>query len=200
MEMDPRLHDAYPYLTGVVNPRPIAWITTISPSGVVNLAPYSFFNLFGHAPAIVAFSPNLKPDGLAKDTLRNIEATGEFVVNGSSAALAAAINETSRGLPYDQSELELVSPHGIPSTVVRPPRIAESPSHLECVLQQILRFGDHGGAPVLVIGEVVRLHIDDEMLGADGFPDPRKLQTLGRLGGTYWTNSAMGAFELARPS
>ena len=200
MELDPRTTDAYPFLTGIVTPRPIAWITTISPAGVVNLAPYSFFNVFGHSPAIVAFSPNLKPDGAKKDTLRNIEANGEFVVNASVEQLAEQVNASSAALAYDDSEVELTQLTTTPSMVVKPPRIVESPAHLECVVRQILPFGTHGGAPTLVIGVVVRLHIWDDCLGADGLPDPAKLKTIGRMGGTYWCRTSRGLFEQSRPS
>ncbi|MGL6076921.1 MAG: flavin reductase family protein [Fimbriiglobus sp.] len=199
MELDPKTTDAYPFLTGIVTPRPIAWITTISPTGVVNLAPYSFFNVFGDKPAIVVFSPNLKPDGTKKDTHRNIDANGEFVINASVTALAEAVNITSKGLRYEESELLLTPLTTLPSRVVKPPRIAESPAHLECRLREIQSFGSHGGAPNLVIGEVVMIHIDDAKL-TNGLPDPHKLQTIGRMGNTFWTRTADGLFEQERPT
>ena len=199
MEIDPRSSDAYPYLTGIVTPRPIAWVTTISEGGVVNLAPYSFFNVFGERPAIVVFSPSLKPDGTKKDTHRNVEASREFVINVSVERLAEAVNLSSKALPYDESEVSLTGLTTTPSTTVRPPRIAESPAHLECRLLEIRSFGTHGGAANLVIGEVVAIHIDDEVL-TDGLPDPRKLQTLGRMGGAFWCRTSHGLFEQARPT
>lgn len=199
MDLDPRQTDPYPFLTGIVTPRPIAWVSTLSAAGVVNLAPYSFFNVFGDKPAIVVFSPNLKPDGTKKDTLLNIEALSEFVINASVARLAAAVNLTAKPLPHDESEVPLAGLTTVPSVRVRVPRVAEAPAHLECVVREIKSYGTHGGAPNLVIAEVVHVHIDDAAL-TDGLPDPRKLQTLGRLGGTFWCNSSGGLFEQARPT
>jgi flavin reductase (DIM6/NTAB) family NADH-FMN oxidoreductase RutF len=198
VELDPKTCDVYPFLTGIVTPRPIAWITTISPMGVVNLAPYSFFNVFGDNPAIVVFSPNLKLDGTKKDTLRNIESSGEFVVNASVERLAEAVNLTAKGLAYDESEVFLVGLTTLPSVIVKPPRIAEAPAHLECRVLEIKAFGTHGGAPNLVIAEVVRIHIHDDML-TDGQPDPHRLQTLGRMGGKFWSRTSQGLFEQERP-
>jgi len=199
MELDPRTADAYPFLSGLVTPRPIAWITSVSPAGVVNLAPYSFFNVFGDNPAIVVFSANLKPDGTKKDTLRNAESSGEFVVNASVARLAEAVNLTSKGLPHDESEVPLAGLTLVPGVRVKVPHVAESPAHLECVVREVKSYGTHAGAPNLVIAEVVWIRIDDAAL-TDGLPDPRKLQTLGRLGGTFWCDSSRGLFEQARPT
>ncbi len=198
MELDPREIDPYPYLSGIVTPRPIAWITTVSAAGVVNLAPYSFFNVFGDNPAIVVFSANLKPDGTKKDTLLNVESGGEFVINASVARLAEAVNLTSKGLPHDESEVPLAGLTLTPSVRVNVPRVAESPAHLECVVREVKAYGTHAGAPNLVIGEVVWMQIADAAL-TDGLPDPRKLQTLGRMGGTFWCDSSRGLFEQARP-
>jgi flavin reductase (DIM6/NTAB) family NADH-FMN oxidoreductase RutF len=199
MEYDLRTTDLYPLLTGVVTPRPIAWVSTVSAAGVVNLAPFSYFNVFGHAPPIVAFSPNLNADGSPKDTLRNLRDIGEFVVNASVAKLADAVNVSATPLPFGESEVTLAGLTTMPSTVVKPPRIAESPAHLECKVLEIKSYGSHGGAPNLVIGEVVALHIADGVL-TDGLPDPHKLQTLGRLAGLYWCDSSRGLFEMQRPT
>ena len=199
MELDPRAADAYPFLTGVVTPRPIAWVTSVSPAGVVNLAPFSFFNLFGDKPALVVISVNLKPDGTKKDTLVNIESSGEFVVNASVAPLAGAVNLTSKPLPPDESEVTLAGLTTVPSLRVIVPRVAEAPAHLECVVREVKAYGTHGGAPTLVIAEVVQLHIDDSCL-TDGLPDPHKLQTLGRLNGTFWCDSSRGLLTLERPT
>ena len=129
--------DVYQALIGVVTPRPIAWVTTVSPNAVVNLAPFSFFNVFGANPPIVVFSPGLKPDGSKKDTLRNIEATGEFVVNAAVAEWAVQVNASSKELPPDESEVTFTGLHTTPSVMVKPPRLAESPVHLECKVRQI---------------------------------------------------------------
>lgn len=189
---------AYHLLVGLVTPRPIAWVTTLSPAGVVNLAPFSFFNVFGSNPPVVVFSPTNKRDGSKKDTLHNVEATGEFVVNVSVADLAEKVNLTSRELPPDQSEVDLAGLHTTPSVKVRPPRVAESPAALECKVRQIVPVGSGAIAANLVIGEVVVIHVADEVLDATGRPDPRKLRTVARLGGDYWCHTS-DLFEQKRP-
>lgn len=186
--------DVYQALIGVVTPRPIAWVTTVSPGGVVNLAPFSFFNVFGVAPPVVVFSPGLRPDGSKKDTLRNVEATGEFVVNAAVADLAVQVNQSSKELPHDESEVEFTHLHATPSLKVKPPRITESPVHLECRVRQILPIG----AANLVIGDVVLIHIRDEVLDETGRVDPRKLRTIARMGGDFWCHTS-DLFTQQRP-
>ena len=201
MHLEPTAHnvlDVYHTLVGVVTPRPIAWVTTVSPTGTVNLAPFSFFNTFGANPPVVVFSPTNKRDGSKKDTLRNVEATGEFVVNASVASLAETINLTSRELPPDHSEVELAGLQTTPSVKVKPPRVTESPVALECKVMQIVPIGNGAISANLVIGEVVMMHVDDAVLDENGRPDPRKLKTVARLGGDYWCHTA-DLFELKRP-
>lgn len=190
--------DAYHLLVGVVTPRPIAWVTTVSPAGVINLAPFSFFNVFGANPPVVVFSPTNKRDGTKKDTLNNVIASGEFVVNVSVANLAEQVNLTSRELPPDQSEIELAGLHTTASVRVRPPRVTEAPAALECKVRQIIPMGDGPIAGNLVIGEVVMIHVADDVLDAAGRPDPRKLRTVARLGGDSWCHTS-DLFELKRP-
>src|SRR5438876_3063661 len=122
----------YHLLVDVVTPRPIAWVTSQDPEGRVNLAPFSFFNAFGANPPVVVFSPTLRRDGSRKDTLRNVEQTGEFVLNAAVEALAEKINLSSKELPYGQSEVELTGLTLKPSLKVKPPRIAETPVNMEC--------------------------------------------------------------------
>src|SRR6267378_1547424 len=117
--------DVYHLLVGIVTPRPIAWVTTIDPDGRVNLAPFSFFNAFGANPPVVVFSPTLRRDGSKKDTLANVEATGEFVVNAAVDRLAGAVNQTSADVPPDVSEADLAGLTLGPSEVVKPPRVVE---------------------------------------------------------------------------
>jgi flavin reductase (DIM6/NTAB) family NADH-FMN oxidoreductase RutF len=190
--------DVYHQLVGLVTPRPIAWVTTVSPAGVVNLAPFSFFNTFGANPPVVVFSPTNKRDGSKKDTLRNVEAGGEFVVNASVAALAEKVNLTSKELPPDQSEIELAGLHTTPSVKVSPPRVTESPAALECKVLQIVPVGNGPISANLIIGEVVMIHVADEVLDAAGRPDPRKLKTVARLGGDFWCHTS-DLFEQKRP-
>jgi len=190
--------DAYHMLVGLVTPRPIAWVTTLSPAGVVNLAPFSFFNAFGANPPIVVFSPTNRRDGSKKDTLNNLESLGEFVVHVVTSDLAAKANLTSSEVPPEESEVSLAGLTTVPSVKVRPPRIAESPASLECIVRQIIPCGTGAIAGNLVVGEVVMMHVEDRVLGADGRPDPRKLRTVARLGNDYWCH-ASDLFEQKRP-
>ncbi|HXD88830.1 MAG TPA: flavin reductase family protein [Urbifossiella sp.] len=190
--------DVYHLLVGVVTPRPIAWVTTLSPAGVVNLAPFSFFNAFGANPPIVVFSPTLRRDGSKKDTLLNLESLGEFVLNAATAPLAEQVNLTSKEIPRIESEVSLAGLTAVPSTIVRPPRIAQSPVNFECRVRQIIPCGTGPIAANLVIGEVLAMHIADEVLDSKGRIDPRKLQTVARMGGEFWCRTT-DLFEQTRP-
>ena len=190
--------DVYQVLVGVVTPRPIAWVSTVDREGRVNLAPFSFFNAFGANPPVVVFSPTLRRNATKKDTLLNIEATGEFVINAAVAALADKVNQSSTELPSGESEVALTGLHTQPSLKIKPPRIAESPVHLECKLMQIIPVGNGAIAGNLVLGEVVMIHVDDAVLDEKGRVDPRKLQTVARLGGDFWCRTS-DLFEMKRP-
>lgn len=190
--------DVYHLLVGVVTPRPIAWVTTLDPKGRVNLAPFSFFNAFGANPPVVVFSPTLRRDGSKKDTLRNLEATGEFVLNAAVESLAERMNLCSKELPYGQSEAELAGLNLVPSLKVKPPRVADTPVTMECKLLQIVPLGKGPVAGNLVIGEILVMHISDAVLDANGRIDPRKLQTIARLGGDYYCRTS-DLFEMKRP-
>jgi flavin reductase (DIM6/NTAB) family NADH-FMN oxidoreductase RutF len=160
--------DVYRLLISIVTPRPIAWVTSIDREGVVNLAPFSFFNLFGAEPPVVVFAPNRKRDGSKKDTLNNVETAGEFVINAAVADLAAEVNLSSKELPPGESEVDLTGLNVLPSIRVKPPRLAESPVNLECRLRQIIRIGEGLLSANLVIGEVVLVHIADRLLDEKG--------------------------------
>jgi flavin reductase (DIM6/NTAB) family NADH-FMN oxidoreductase RutF len=188
----------YQMLVGLVTPRPIAWVTTISEQGIVNLAPFSFFNAFGANPPVVVFSPTLKRDGGKKDTLINIEANGEFVINGSSEKHADLINMSSKMLMPDESEVDLVGLTTLKSDRVKPPRLAEAPFALECKVLQVIPVGHGAISANLIIGEVVTMHIDDDVLDPKGLPDPRKLKAIARLGGEFWCRT-QDLFQLERP-
>lgn len=190
--------DVYHMLVGLVAPRPIAWVTTISESGVVNLAPFSFFNAFGANPPVVVFSPTLKRDGGKKDTLLNIEANGEFVINASTEKHADLINLSSKPLSYEESEVALTGQATTPSTLVRPPLLADVPFALECKLMQIIPVGSGPISANLVIGEIVTMHVNDDVLDSHGIPDPRKINAIARLGGEYWCRT-QDLFQLERP-
>src|SRR5260370_15733242 len=188
----------YQALVDVVTPRPIAWVTTLDTQGRVNLAPFSFFNAFGANPPVVVFSPTLRRDGSKKDTLRNLEATGEFVLNAAVESLAEKINLSSKEVPYGQSEVELTGLNLIPSTKVKPPRLAETPVTMECKVLQIVSTGKGPIAGNLVIGEILVMHIADEVLDDKKRIDPRKLRTIARLGGDYYCRTT-DLFEMKRP-
>ncbi len=191
--------DVYHALTDVVTPRPIAWVSSVDMQGRVNLAPFSFFNAFSANPPVVVFSPTRRRDASRKDTLCNIEATGEFVLNSAVETLATQINLSSAELPPGQSEVELTGLTLSPSVRVKPPRIAEAPVHMECKLRQIIPLGDGPIAGNLVIGEVVLIDIADDLLDDRGRVDPRKLRTIARLGADWYCRS-VDLFEMKRPT
>ena len=188
----------YQMLVGLVTPRPIAWVTTLSQTGVVNLAPFSFFNTFGANPPVVVFSPTLKRDGGKKDTLINIEANGEFVINASTEKHADLINLSSKMLLPDESEVELTGLSTLKSNKVRPPRLAEVPFALECRVLQIIPVGNGAISANLIVGEIVMMHIVDTVLDSKGQPDPKKLKAIARLGGEFWCKT-QDLFQLERP-
>jgi flavin reductase (DIM6/NTAB) family NADH-FMN oxidoreductase RutF len=191
--------EVYRTLVDVVTPRPIAWVTTVDAQGRVNLAPFSFFNAFGSNPPVVVFSPTRRRDASKKDTLLNVEATGEFVVNAAVASLAEQVIDSSRELPPGESEVEYVGLHTVPSVKVRPPRLAESPVNLECRVVQIVPVGTGPIAANLVIGEVLAIHVADHVLDPKGKVDPRKLRTIARLGGDWYCHTS-DLFEMKRPT
>lgn len=124
---------AYPLLASLVTPRPIALVTTLSPEGNINAAPFSFFNVLGANPPIIAFAPGDRDDGTPKDTARNIRLTHEFVVNLVDEAIAEPMNQCAASLPYGVSELESAKLTTLPSATIKTPRIAEAPASLECI-------------------------------------------------------------------
>jgi flavin reductase (DIM6/NTAB) family NADH-FMN oxidoreductase RutF len=191
--------EAYQWIVSLVAPRPIAWVTTLSSSGVVNLAPFSFFNVFGANPPVVVFSPTLKRDSGKKDTLINIENHGEFVIHASTQRDIDAINASSASLSPELSEVEYVGKKTVPSTLVKVPRLADAPFALECKLRQIVPVGTGPISANLIIGDIVMMHIDPAILGKDGKVDPMLLRSVARLGGEHWCRST-DLFQMERPS
>jgi flavin reductase (DIM6/NTAB) family NADH-FMN oxidoreductase RutF len=201
MDLDPAnlsASDVYRVLISVITPRPIAWISTVSLSGVVNLAPFSFFNGVAPDPPTVLFSGVNHRDGRKKDTVINVEATGEFVVNIASFDLREPLNNSAADLPYEVSELERAGLTPVPSLRVRVPRVAEARAHLECVLHKIVVVGEGPLAANLVIGRVVLIHVADTVLDPNGRVDPRALDTIGRMGGDGYVRTT-DIFSLPRP-
>lgn len=182
--------DAYQWMISMIVPRPIAWVSSQSQDGVVNLAPFSFFNGVTSRPPTLMFVPVTKVDGTPKDTLRNIEANGEFVVNLVNNSLAEKMNATAAALPPDESEMDHFEVAAAPSVVVAPPRVADAPVAFECKLAQIVRMGTEPGVANVVFGTILRAHVSDDMLNDEGRIDPAKLDLIGRMGGNDYCRTA----------
>jgi flavin reductase (DIM6/NTAB) family NADH-FMN oxidoreductase RutF len=165
-------------------PRPIGWISTTSRNGIDNLAPYSQFQMVNYDPPTLMFSANQNLRGQRKDTVVNIEQTGEFVWNMATYDLREAVNLTSEELPYEADEFLHAKLAKAPSTLVRPPRVAASPIQFECRHLQTLRLPGNGpvGSVDVVFGRVVAIHIDDDFLRADGRIDIEQIRPLARVG------------------
>lgn len=185
MEANPSEWNAsrtYHFLTSVVAPRPIAWVTTVDTDGRTNAAPFSWFQAICADPPMVMLAIARRRDGSEKDTLRNIRATGEFVVNGAVHADIDAMIATAAEMEPGASELDAVGIETVPATAVTPPRIASAPTHLECKLVEIHAYGGDGGTHV-VVGEVVHVHAEDSLLDERGSFKPHDAAMLARLGG-----------------
>ena len=167
----------YQHLLHIIVPRPIAWVSTVSLSGVTNLAPFSFFTGVGAKPPSVVFCPSNRRDGTPKDSLKNILDTGEFVINVVPFRLAEAV----------------------PSSIVKPPRVQASPVSLECTLMHHLALAPGPGGANIVVGKIVHLHLDDAVLDHAGWADPGLLDLIGRLGGASYCRTT-DRFDLFRPS
>jgi flavin reductase (DIM6/NTAB) family NADH-FMN oxidoreductase RutF len=191
--------DAYRWMISMIIPRPIAWVSTLSLDGRSNLAPFSFFTgVCAHPPTLV-FCPANDRTGRKKDTLMNVESTREFVVNFVSCVLAERMNATSASLPYGESEFAKCGVEPVASTKVKPPRVAGSPVAFECRLDQVVRIGEGPLAGNAVFGRIIHLHVEDDVLGPNGLPDPQKLDPLARLGGENYTRLGP-LLSLARPA
>lgn len=189
-------HDPF---NAIVGPRPIGWISTVNPEGVRNLAPYSFFNGFNYRPPIIGFS-----SVGWKDSVANIEATGEFVWNLAPRDLAVAMNETSASLPPDEDEFVRAGLTAAPSRTVAAPRVLESPVNFECALTQLIQLRDTAGDPVdtwMVLGQVIAVHIDRQWL-VDGVYDTTGPRPILRAGGpaNYSEAGPDGVFTMQRPN
>jgi len=194
--------EIYKLMTGIIVPRPVALVSTISKQGVANLAPFSFFSGVGAVPPTVLFCPALRDGASAgvgerKDTLRNVEETGEFVINVVSEVIAAAANAAAAEVDFGVDEFAISGLTPIPSEVVGPPRVAESPAQMECKLLQIIYTGREARSGVIVLGEVVRFHLREELF--DNFRvDPAGLDAVGRMAGNTWVRTT-DRIELVRP-
>lgn len=193
LELDPGDwpdRQVYFLMTGLVIPRPIAWVSTRSEDGVPNVAPHSYFNVVAHQPPHVVFSST----GGHKDTLRNVRATGEFVVNIVTMDVVEPMNFTATDFPSDQDEFRWAGLTEAPSQLVAAPRVGEAKAHLECRLTEVVPAGNGN----IVIGEVVHVHVDPSVW-RDGRVDPELLDPVCRLAGTRYARLGE-IFKLARPT
>ena len=177
------------FLLGAVSPRPIAFVSTVDAAGVVNLAPYSFFNAFSSAPPIVVFSSNRRgSDGSKKDTLRNIEATMECVINVVSHDIVRQMAIASVDFPSGESEFSKSGLTPMAADLVRAPRVRESPVQMECKVLQIIPLGESGGAGNLIVCQVVLMHVAEEIMTGNRI-DPEKIDLVGRMGRHYYSRA-----------
>jgi flavin reductase (DIM6/NTAB) family NADH-FMN oxidoreductase RutF len=191
-------NDIYKLMIGMIVPRPIAFVSTVDVAGVRNLAPFSYFTACGSNPPVVCFSTSVRSGPRPyKDTLKNVEATGEFVVNIVSEEFAAQMNMSSAEVAPEVDEFELSGLTSIASDLIKPPRVAESKVQMECRLHQIVPVSDRPGGGILVLGEVLRFHVLESLL--DGYKiDPDKLNAIGRMGGPTYVRTH-DRFEMQRP-
>ncbi|MBK9127376.1 MAG: flavin reductase family protein [Phycisphaerales bacterium] len=190
--------DVYRLCIGFITPRPIALVSTISPRGVSNLAPFSFYNMVSGNPPVVLFCPTQRRTGTAKDTLRNVKDTGEFVIATVTVEIAPQMVRCAADLPYGQSEFDFGGLTPRPATKVRPPLVNEAVVNMECRLRQIITTGSDVGGGNIVLGDVLAIHVDERILDERGLVDPRKLPTVGRLGGA-WYCTVTDPYELEIP-
>ncbi len=192
--------DVYRLLAGSILPRPIAFVSSQSADGVLNLAPFSFFTVISANPPIICFCPMIRGgERPKKDTLSNIEATGEFVVNIVSEDFAAQMNLCAGEYPPDVDEFALSGLTPVPSDIVKPPRVKESRVNMECKLHQIVHVSPKFLGGSLVMGEVVRFHVLDSMVNQICEIDADQLNAIGRMAGPVYVRTK-DRFEMQRPA
>jgi flavin reductase (DIM6/NTAB) family NADH-FMN oxidoreductase RutF len=183
--------DFHQFMLACIAPRPIAFVSSIDEEGRPNLAPYSFFNAFSSNPPILVFSSNRKAsDNTTKDTLHNVKVNGELVINAVNYDMSRQMALASIEYPPEVNEFEKAGFTPIPSTIVRPFRVAESPAQMECRVKEIITLGDQGGAGHLIICDVLLLHLNDQVLDDRGRVDPHKIDLVGRLGRFYYARAS----------
>ena len=173
----------YKLVTGTVVPRPIGFVSTLGPTGVPNVAPFSFFNAVSHRPPIVLFSSAVR-DGRDKDTIANVRATGEFVINIVTEAIAQQMSACAENYPPGTSEFAVTGLTPMAATVVKPPMVAESPVNMECTLLQLLPLPD--SEYTVVLGRVVLFHVSPDLFGEEGRIDSARLRAIGRMAGNTY--------------
>ncbi|MFT4983845.1 MAG: flavin reductase (DIM6/NTAB) family NADH-FMN oxidoreductase RutF [Flavobacterium sp.] len=188
------------YLQSSVGPRPIAFASTVDENGTPNLSPFSYFNVFSANPPILVFSPARRVrDNSIKHTLINCEATREVVINVVNFDMVQQTSLASTEYADGVNEFLKAGFTAVPSDVVKPYRVKESPVQFECIVNQIIPLGSEGGAGNLVLCEVVRMHINETVLDANGAIDQHKIDLVSRLGGSWYSRSNQGLFEVPKP-
>ena len=188
------------YLQTAVAPRPIAFASTIGKNGKPNLSPFSFFNVFSSNPPVLIFSPARRVrDNTVKHTLINAEATREVVINVVNYAIVQQTSLSSTEYADGVNEFLKSGLTMLPSDLVKPYRVAESPVQFECKVNDIIALGNNGGAGNLIICEVVKIHIDENILDEDGVIDQHKIDLVSRLGGNWYSRANQGLFEVPKP-
>lgn len=188
------------YLLGAVTPRPICFASTIDGKGQVNLSPFSFFNVFSAKPPIMIFSPARRVrNNTIKHTLENSIETKEVVINIVSYDMVQQMSLSSTEYGKEVNEFAKAGFTEIPSDIIKPPRVAEAPVQFECKVNEVISLGDEGGAGNLVIAEVLRIHINENVLDSDGKIDAQKIDTVARMGGSWYSRSKLGMFEVPKP-
>ena len=188
------------YLLSAVSPRPIAFASTLDGVGNVNLSPFSFFNVFSANPPILVFSPARRVrDNTTKHTLENILITKEVVINIVNYDMVQQMSLSSTEYPDGVNEFIKSGLTEVASDIVKPPRVQEAPVQFECKVNDVIALGNQGGAGNLVIAEVVKLHIKESVLDADGKIDANKIDAVARMGGNWYNRSREGMFEVIKP-
>lgn len=188
--------DLHQFLVGSIAPRPIAFVSTVDEEGNPNLAPYSFFNAFSSNPPILVFSSNRRvSNNTTKDTLSNVMATKEVVINVVNYDIVRQMAVTSVEFPSDINEFEKAGLTTIASEKVKPFRVKESPVQMECKVKEIITLGDHGGAGHLILCEVVMMHIAEHVVDDNNRINPHKLDLMGRLGRAYYVRASGDAIQ-----
>ncbi|MDB2494582.1 flavin reductase family protein [Flavobacteriaceae bacterium] len=188
------------YLLSAVSPRPIAFASTVDGVGNVNLSPFSFFNVFSANPPILVFSPARRVrDNTTKHTLENILITKEVVINIVNYDMVQQMSLSSTEYPDGVNEFIKSGLTEVASDIVKPPRVQEAPVQFECKVNDVIALGNQGGAGNLVIAEVVKLHIKETVLDADGKIDANKIDAVARMGGNWYNRSREGMFEVIKP-
>jgi flavin reductase (DIM6/NTAB) family NADH-FMN oxidoreductase RutF len=194
----PKLHQ---YLLGSIAPRPIAFASTVDDKGIPNLSPFSFFNVFGYNPTTLVFSPSLRGrDNSKKNTYENVKVVPEVVINVVTYEIVNQASLASTEYPRGVDEFNKAGFTRVPSELVRPFRVKESPVQMECRVRDIIETGRGGGAANLIICEILLIHISQDILDVDGMIDQQKIRLVGRLGKDYYVRAFGDAlFEVAKP-